>query len=238
MPDLIPKNPEFLLGACSWAQDVATKDFGDYEERENRKLLIHEKYEYYTNPNLTDRISDGESKLVRLLETLNYFDSHGFRRSKHQVDFHKAFVGALLKKIYGNDIYTHLARLMKEYDLKELRPDVIICTPRRFGKTTSVALFVAAVMWALPGIKVDIYSTGRRASKKLLGLIFKLLSILGGDAGNWQKTYNNETLSINSPFGHDASICNSYPSKPQINEQKEDAHATSLIFSFYFNIQG
>jgi hypothetical protein len=234
---LLPSNERNLLGLCNWTQDVAVKDYNDFLERENSKINIHPKYEYYTNPDLLDKQSNGDTLLNRLVETLSKFDALGWKRSKHQVDFHKAFIGAILKKIYGNEIYANLPRLLKEYDMDELRPDVVVCTPRRYGKTTSVALFVAAVMIAIPGFKVDIYSTGRRASKKLLTLIFTMLRKFLGE-GPWCKEFNQETLKICAPnSGGSESICNSYPSKVQINEQEQGntyCHLNPVLFLFTF----
>lgn len=49
----------------------------------------------------------------------------------------------------------------------------MIVTPRRFGKTFSVAQYVAAFTAAVHGKEVAIFSTGRRASKKMLDLVFR-----------------------------------------------------------------
>jgi hypothetical protein len=235
---LIPTDIDQLLATCSWACDVATKDFNDFSEERNKRMTIHRKSEYYINTNLVEKQSSGDIKLKNLMSVLEFFDrAEGgkYKRSKHQIDFHKAFIGAILKKIYGPEIHSHLGKLLRDFELDELRPDVIVCTPRRYGKTTSVALFCAAVLWTLPGFKVDIYSTGRRASSKLLALIYKFLCLLG-DPKQFRHTYNQETLAIFCPAG-DISICNSYPSKVQINETERSKKEYHLAIStiFYTN---
>jgi hypothetical protein len=231
---IIPRDSRSIFPLCTWARDIATKDYNDVIETQVRSMTIHKKSEYYINPSLTAKKSGGETKLNNLMKILERFDQLGYKRSKHQVDFHKAFTSAILKQLYGNEIYSHLAKLLRDYEIDELRPDVIVCTPRRYGKTTSVALFVAAVLWTIPGFKVDIYSTGRRASSKLLALIWKMLCHLG-DPKKFKHIYNQETLAIKCPYG-DISICNSYPSKVQINEKKEIEENTNPISTISFEL--
>lgn len=229
---LVPENVQNFLGLCNWTYDVASKDYNDYLELENKKMTIHSKLEYYTNPSLVDKQTGGDLKLRALIHALSRFDKLGWERSKHQIDFHKAFISAILKKIYGQEIHANLVRLLKEYAIDELRPDVVICTPRRYGKTTSVAMFVAAVLWAIPGFKIDIYSTGRRASMKLLALIYKFVTLLSG-TDTVVDTYNKETLGIKTPSG-EVSLCNSYPSKVQINDTTRKQPTTPNLDYFLF----
>jgi pullulanase/glycogen debranching enzyme len=49
-----------------------------------------------------------------------------------------------------------------------LRQEVLISTPRRFGKTYSVSMFVAAALFAARNVEISIYSTCKRISQKLL----------------------------------------------------------------------
>jgi len=43
-----------------------------------------------------------------------------------------------------------------------VQPHLRISTPRRFGKTISVCLFVAALIFACPNVEISIYSTCKR----------------------------------------------------------------------------
>ena len=56
-------------------------------------------------------------------------------------------------------------------------------TPRRFGKTTAVAMFVSAFALACPGTTTAIFSTGRRASNLLLQQIKGMLLSIPGVEG-------------------------------------------------------
>ena len=43
-----------------------------------------------------------------------------------------------------------------------LAQEILISTPRRFGKTISVSLFAAAMVVTCPGVEISIYSTCKR----------------------------------------------------------------------------
>ena len=51
-------------------------------------------------------------------------------------------------------------------------------TPRRFGKTISVSMFAAAMMFACPNMELSIYSTCKRISQKLLRNIVKFMELI------------------------------------------------------------
>jgi hypothetical protein len=59
-----------------------------------------------------------------------------------------------------------------------LSQEILISTPRRFGKTISVSLFAAAILYSAPRVELSIYSTCKRISQKLLRNIKKFLELL------------------------------------------------------------
>jgi len=122
------------------------------------------------------------------------------------------------------------------------QPHLRISTPRRFGKTISVCLFVAALMFACPNVEVSIYSTckrfprfpvllhvyvrytdtdkfvtGKRISQKLLRNCIKFLSIIY-DVLNiphieFVKQTTDEVELRGGESKYDTRRLNSYPSK-------------------------
>lgn len=81
-------------------------------------------------------------------------------------------------------------------------------TPRRFGKTTAVAMFVAAFALAVPGTTTAIFSTGRRASNLLLQQVKgMLLCIPGADA----KIVSSNVETIHLADGGNLSKISSFP---------------------------
>jgi len=83
-------------------------------------------------------------------------------------------------------------------------------TPRRFGKTVAVGMYVGALALVVPGCEQAIFSTGRRASSKLLELVSSLVAQVPGGADRVVKS-NQETVWISHPCGTVSKI-NSYPS--------------------------
>lgn len=106
-------------------------------------------------------------------------------------------------------------RLLKEHKRKVLKTEVMIVTPRRFGKTFAVAQYVAAFTAAVHGKEVAIFSTGRRASKKMLDLVVRFLMPL--IAGKKKVITRNveEILIRDEETGLNNKIC-SYPAKVQV----------------------
>lgn len=200
---------------CGWSSILVTKCDEEAKKQFQKDVVIKPRWEYYTDTSASN-VCNGDIKIKALLDALSKIDKT-YNRSPGQRTFHKAFIAATLKKIYGSDISQNISRLLKEFDLTEIRSDIIITTPRRFGKTWAVAQFVAAYIVTQPDAEVNIYSTGRRASRKLLVLVAKFVELLVGTGVI--KVFNQETLEI-SGTGASYSKCNSYPSKAQVRNKK------------------
>ena len=71
----------------------------------------------------------GDLRLRKILNTLN---SLGIVRSVDQCVFHDAFLQACLPKIYGSDWNSNSVRVMREFNLKEIRYETLVMTPRRY----------------------------------------------------------------------------------------------------------
>ena len=99
-----------------------------------------------------------------------------------------------------------------------LAQEVLISTPRRFGKTISVSMFAAAMMFAAPRVELSIYSTCKRISQKLLRNVQKFFNEMvehNMGAYNFKVIRQNmEEMVLQGPDGvNDVRIVNSYPSK-------------------------
>ena len=65
-------------------------------------------------------------------------DQRGFERSAHQLEFHEAFFNATARVIYRLDWEVHKPAIMRKNNWKTVQSEVMISTPRRFGKTFSI----------------------------------------------------------------------------------------------------
>ena len=92
---------------------------------------------------------------------------------------HDQFVQACLPIIYQKEWANVSERVLAELGIDRLRQEVLVQTPRRFGKTTAIALFAAAMLLCCPEIKICIFSTGRRASGSLMAEIVTLVTKAG-----------------------------------------------------------
>lgn len=92
--------------------------------------------------------------------------------------------------------------------------------PRRFGKTISVSMFSAALLFSASGVELSIYSTCKRISQKLLRNVTKFLSLIYETLGCRKMTVlkaNSEEIHIQGPEGiNDIRVANSYPSRVSI----------------------
>lgn len=161
-----------------------SKLIGDY-----RQYLADEALKQYQRRCLRTRIelaadylrdvtaTDGDKRLSGIRYTLNNL---GISRSEDQVRFHQAFTHACLQQIYNESWAEHSVRVMEQENIQKLNTEVLIMTPRRWGKTWSVAMYVAALLLNVPGIQIGCFSTGRRASGSLMEIVAKMITLVPG----------------------------------------------------------
>jgi hypothetical protein len=142
------------------------------EENELRTMTVRDRDEVYLDAD-ANKGCEGDLRLNRL----NYYlNNLGVQRSPDQQLFHKHFTRAVLPKIYGTEQWNQESvRVMRSLNIKRIRYEVTAITPRRWGKTWSVALFVLALMLSCPGIRVCVFSTGKRASGSLMEIMLQFM---------------------------------------------------------------
>jgi len=158
---------------------------------------------------------------VRLATVQKTLDQFGLVRSKNQREFHREMIKSVLPLIFKDDLDENLDDLLREYECSELKSEVMIITPRRWGKTYSVAMFVVACAAGIENLEQAIFSTSRRASKKLLDLVFKLLRRIPSLRDS-VIVRNVETIWIRGAGGDIRKIY-SYPSKASFAVPRERA---------------
>ena len=164
---------------------------------------------------------DGFQRMQTCRDALNAIDSKGWNRSFHQRLFHDQFMRACARIFFKMDAPGAFARahqaILEMNSWETLSQEVLISTPRRFGKTISVSMFAAAMIFSCPNCEISIYSTCKRISQKLLRNVQKFLLIIY-DALNISKMKeirsNMEEMEFQGPEGTwDVRKVNSYPSK-------------------------
>lgn len=166
-------------------------------------------------------LRDGFFHMARLREALNALDRCGWKRSYHQRMFHEEYLRSATRVFFKTEKPGSFERAHKKVlelnGWDSLQQEVLISTPRRFGKTISISLFCAALMFACPAVECSIYSTCKRISQKLLRNVCKFLDMIYTEmkvAPFKIHRKNQEELNIQGPEGQgDSRTISSYPSK-------------------------
>jgi hypothetical protein len=80
---------------------------------------------------------DGDLVLRRLNLLLERIDQRGYQRSRQQVRFHDAFIRATSRVAFRQDWASSRPSIMRKYNWDKAPSEILISTPRRFGKTFS-----------------------------------------------------------------------------------------------------
>jgi len=203
---------------------------------------IPRKHEYQLDRYSKFIQSSGDKRIRALRSTLEQLDRLGYMRSAHQRQFHEAFIASCLPQIYGSDLEKNLVRILRQNNMEEIRCEIMVCCPRRWGKTMAVALYAAAYLWSQPDAEVLIYSIAKRTSSMLMAKIYNMVVKLAGGT-HVIKTHNQEDLEVVNLYGQ-TSVCHSYPAASKISIFEVfvvvvvvvvRAHARIHSISFFFS---
>lgn len=178
------------------------------QEKRLKYMSLIDRYRPATkgDETLSDNTSDnaGDKKLGTIFMYLNKL-----HRSPQQKVFHKFMIASFLRIIYGEDFEKQKHRVMKKYQFETRKQQVLICAPRRMGKTFATAFITIVMCVVMSDIEVSIFSPGKRQSVALMGVIVKFMENLG--VGDRKVSRNEEKLTVRSLDGGQSKI-NAYPS--------------------------
>jgi len=121
---------------------------------------------------------------IRLAKIRMYLDHiKGYDRSEMQKQFHESFLQAVALHLYKDDPDIDMDKIKRTNEWPNLKQQVLCLTPRRFGKTTAVAMFVAAYFLSVEKASLCIFSTGKRASDSMLDKIHEFVKLIDEDLG-------------------------------------------------------
>ena len=138
---------------------------------------------------------------------LSKLDTKGWARSYHQRLFHDDFLKACTRSFWKLEDPGQFARdhqrVLRANSWDHIAQEILISTPRRFGKTISVSIFSAAMLLSCPGVEISIYSTCKSISQKILRNVQKFaLLIADGDYTSMNfavKRENKEEINLQGP---------------------------------------
>ncbi len=118
----------------------------EYYQKEMLNSLVTLKpkthYESVTNQVKTKQKNYGDIRLSKIRRFLDHVK--GYDRSEMQKQFHESFLQAVALHLYKDDPEVDMDKIKSMNEWPNLKQQCLCLTPRRFGKTTAVAMFVAA----------------------------------------------------------------------------------------------
>lgn len=183
-------NYENTTGVADYAKFLnllKIKHSKNEEDNLNRLKIIP-----FSDVSIKKNNDEGDKRLHLFQQTLNNFHC---TRSKLQEQFHEKFLQAVLSHIYKDKYEQNRRRLYKEFRVDKISKEIFICAPRRFGKTWSISMFVAACLYCIPGINISVFSTGKRASGALRDFVLKFFTQLPG-AEEMIERVNQEVITV------------------------------------------
>lgn len=172
--DIEYMEPELVQPVASFWSRFCTEIATSVEEaqgKEERAVSLVSRLDYLVQERLSSSI-DGDLVMKRLNHTLSSFQ---WKRSDSQVLFHECFNRAILKRAYGSSWEANAVRVMSSLGLSRLKTEVMIMTPRRWGKSVAVAMWIAGALVNIPSVSIGVFSTGQRASTYLMDLVLRFL---------------------------------------------------------------
>lgn len=106
-----------------------------------------------------------------------------FRRNELQKQMHEYMLSSIVRYVYGDDCVNHELEILAYNRFEEIKQEVLITAPRRFGKSTGTAQFIAACMYCIPNCEASVFSSGKRASSKKSGFMGIVMKCLIQDLG-------------------------------------------------------
>lgn len=168
----------------------------------------------------------GQRRYERIQAALNRM---GLIREDYQVQFCNMVLDAAAKHIYREDFEACRDDIMKRRGVTEIRQEILVQTPRRFGKTTMVAMVVAALIAYCPYIKIGIFSTAQRTSKKMLAEVKKFLMMLQEDDG--RTAYDRKCV-------ENAEMLQIVHHKAVGSKSDADFLSNSIVYSYPASVKG
>jgi hypothetical protein len=160
----------------------------------------------------------GDRRLAEIRANLAYLDRNGHERSPQQCELQEAMLMAAARIIYKDEFDDNVERFMNSNNWEKLYQEVLIGTPRRFGKTYSTSMLACVLLLAIPDVKICIYSTGKATAAMVLKHIKEFARQLPCFA-DFEEITSNEKVFELSPLcnGLDKRIVTSFTSNPKMS---------------------
>ena len=121
------------VDVTSWINMCESLDeyYTDKYKVEKAKANVPPTWSYYNPARFTTSGSrGGDDRLRSLRAALKFYDANGTKRSKHQVQFHDAFIASCIRHIYKGEFASNYMRILQDNDWEECKQEVLVCCPQ------------------------------------------------------------------------------------------------------------
>jgi len=185
-----------------------TTAYQEYEEF----VYVPELWQSYADPRYEKREVKGDELLRKIKAGYDLFPHTPTPQQRQMLE---AALKTNLTSIYGDSWEMEKARVMKDHEWTTCRPELLMVTPRRFGKTWGIAMHCVLMLTSIPFYDIVLFAVRLRQTKMLLGLIKQMF-----DAHPYSKsmriiTLNKEEMSVAGPEGDQRTV-KAFPSSTQV----------------------
>ncbi len=151
------------------------------EAAERERMQVRTRLEVSLSRSVATSASRAYEVMDRLTEILHLFDRppHS-QRFLLQIRLHDRMRSCLAPRIFGKDFAAERVNIMNRYGFNRIDRVNFYEIPRQFGKTTAVAMFMAAALVTVPNLRIGVISMTLAAARGegLLGEIKAQLAYL------------------------------------------------------------
>eukprot|EP00808_Paulinella_micropora_P014189 g1985.t1 len=169
VPPLLAAPSNGLLGVValcvrSCAELLEREQSEQHEKRRLRSVL-----DAAADPFVTPLGSDGARRWAAMQRALDSLLTDGSKRSLDQTRFHDAMLVSCAQLVMGkHNLEAERDSMLAQLQRDSLPYGVLILCPRRWGKSTSVAMFCASLLFTTPRVRLLIMATQRKSASLLM----------------------------------------------------------------------
>jgi hypothetical protein len=205
-----------------------------YEEsvylKDRRAREVPSAYQVSVQDSRMSAFSMGHERLELTYQLLDSFE--GKARTPDQKRVHAEIIKCAAPHIFGEDYNSARLGLLKQWGITAPHMSVMMLTPRRWGKTTSVSMIAAVMLYICPFIRITIFSTTQHMASMLLSDVRVCLMQLPGIQDRMKQGITIDNKKEISIMGYGHTIADVDAPQSAVRARMATVHGTSPICLF------
>jgi hypothetical protein len=96
---------------------------------------------------------------------------YDIKRTVTQIEFHQHIAQTMMPIFYRDEFDKNSQRILQKYAIDDFNSDLILVTPRRFGKSTGTCQHFYAALCEVPYISINIYAHRLHVSEMIVATV-------------------------------------------------------------------